>query len=85
MRKLLAVVVLLVALSMPVIAGRVTGGGEYCPVVDCVTCVDESCPDTNSITPIGKSGRTSPGATDSLTPGLMLFALALLIVFKLRS
>lgn len=78
-KRLLVVTALLFALSLPVSAGRVVSGGGYCDKVDCITCVDESCPDTNAV------DKGKPDVADSVAPLVMLLALAFFIVVRLRS
>ncbi len=80
------VCVLLLVLALPVFGGVVRPGGANCTNVDCLTCFDASCPDINSVAPgKGEPKRTSPDFGDSAEAGAMLFALALLIIFRLRS
>ncbi len=86
MKKLCGMLLLMLALALPVSAGHNRPSGAFCTDVDCMTCFDASCPDINSVTPgKGETKRTSPDFGDSAEAGAMLFAFALLIIFRLRS
>lgn len=89
-KRFLCMLVLLLALALPAFGGHVKVSGAFCEGEctngRCSAC-GVSCADGNRTASPGKdaSGRISPGINDTTGPGLLMFALAFFIVYKIRS